>query len=104
MYDNGYVDKVQDLELVIEQERLVRPFSEIKELIRKNGAVGNKLLESVLRSKKDYIVDFIVLEEPEPELVVNFNPFRSMRGSSLIYASEILRDFTSFRRNQFSKY
>ncbi|MGI0044448.1 MAG: DEAD/DEAH box helicase, partial [Nitrososphaeraceae archaeon] len=67
MYDNGHVDKVQDLELVIEQERLVRPFSEIKALIRKNGAVGNKLLENVLRSKKDYIVDFIVLEEPEPE-------------------------------------
>ena len=68
MYDNGHVDKVQDLESVIEQERLVRPFSEIKELIRKNGAVGNKLLENVLKSKKDYIVDFIVLEEPEPEV------------------------------------
>ena len=67
MYDNGHIDKVQDLESVIEQERLVRPFSEIKELIRKNGAVGNKLLENVLRSKKDYIVNFIVLEEPEPE-------------------------------------
>jgi DEAD/DEAH box helicase domain-containing protein len=67
MYDNGHVDKVQDLESVIEQERLVRPLSEIKELIRKNDAVGNKLLENVLRSKRDYIVDFIALEEPEPE-------------------------------------
>ena len=68
MYDNGHVDKVQDLESVIEQERLVRPLSEIKELIRKNDAVGNKLLENVLRSKRDYIVDFIALEEPEPEV------------------------------------
>ena len=67
MYDNGQVDKVQDLESVIEQERLVRPISKIKELIHKNGAVGNKLLENVLKSKKDYIVDFLVLEEPEPE-------------------------------------
>ena len=67
MFDNGQVDKVQELESVIEQERLVRPFSEIKELIHKNGAVGDKLLENVLKSKKDYIVDFLVLEEPEPE-------------------------------------
>jgi DEAD/DEAH box helicase domain-containing protein len=68
MYDIGHVDKVQDLESVIEQERLVRPLSEIKELIRKNDAVGNKLLENVLKSKRDYIVDFIILEEPEPEV------------------------------------
>jgi DEAD/DEAH box helicase domain-containing protein len=67
MYDDGQVDKVQDLESLIEKERLVRPLSEIKELIRKNDAVGNKLLENVLKSRRDYIVDFMILEEPEPE-------------------------------------
>jgi DEAD/DEAH box helicase domain-containing protein len=67
MYDNGHIDKVQDLESVIEQERLVRPLSEIKELIRKNDVTDHKLLENILRSKRDYIVDFITLEEPEPE-------------------------------------
>lgn len=68
MYDDGHVEKVQDLESVIEQEKLVRPLSDIKELISKNNAVGNKLLEDVLKSKRDYVVDFIVLEEPEPEI------------------------------------
>jgi DEAD/DEAH box helicase domain-containing protein len=68
MYDDGHVEKVQDLESVIEQEKLVRPLSGIKELISKNDAVGNKLLEDILKSKRDYVVDFIVLEEPEPEI------------------------------------
>jgi DEAD/DEAH box helicase domain-containing protein len=68
MYDDGHAEKVQDLESVIEQEKLVRPLPEIKELISKNNAVGNKLLDDVLKSKRDYIVDFIVLEEPEPEI------------------------------------
>jgi DEAD/DEAH box helicase domain-containing protein len=67
MYDDGHVEKAQDLESVIEQEKLVRPLSDIKELISKNNAVGNKLLEDVLKSKRDYVVDYIVLEEPEPE-------------------------------------
>ncbi|HXW12251.1 MAG TPA: DEAD/DEAH box helicase, partial [Nitrososphaeraceae archaeon] len=68
MYDDGHVEMVQDLESVIEQEKLVRPLSEIKELISKNNAVGNNLLEDVLKSKRDYLVDFIVFEEPEPEM------------------------------------
>ena len=64
VYDNGHIDKVQDLESVIEQERLVRPLPEIKELLRKKDAVGNKLLENVLKSRRDNIVDFMILEEP----------------------------------------
>jgi DEAD/DEAH box helicase domain-containing protein len=67
MYDNGHIDKVQNLESVIEEERLVRPLHEIKELIHNNDAVGNKLLENILKSRRDYIVDYMVLEEPEPE-------------------------------------
>jgi DEAD/DEAH box helicase domain-containing protein len=68
MYDNGHIDRVQDFESVIEQERLLRPTSEIKALIGNNGGMGNKLLENILNSKKDYIVDFRVIKEPEPEV------------------------------------
>lgn len=67
MYDDGHVDTAQDLESVIERERLVRPLSEVKELIHKNGVADNKLLERVLMSKRDYIVDLKVIEGPEPE-------------------------------------
>lgn len=67
MYDDDHVDKKQDLRSVVEQERLVRPLSEIEELIRKNNVKDDKLLEKVLMSKRDYIVDFKVIEEPEPE-------------------------------------
>ena len=68
MYDNGQVIKTQDVESIIHQEKLLRPKSEIEYLINHNNANDNELLRSILYSKKDYLVDFRVLQEPEPEL------------------------------------
>ena len=68
MYDNGKVVKTQDLESIIHQEKLLRPKSEIASLINHNNANENELLKNILYSKKDYIVDFRVIQEPEPEL------------------------------------
>ena len=72
MYDNGHIDKVQDFESVIEQEGILRPTSKIKDLINNNNATANKLLENILYSKKDYIVDFRIIREPEPEIGSQF--------------------------------
>ena len=67
-YDNGQLAKTRDLESLVEQERLLRPMSEINSLLVQNNASNNELLKSILSSKKDYVVDFRVLSEPEPEV------------------------------------
>jgi DEAD/DEAH box helicase domain-containing protein len=67
-YDNGQLAKTLDLESLVEQERLLRPMSEINSLLVQNNANNNELLKSILSSKKDYVVDFRVLSEPEPEV------------------------------------
>ena len=66
-YDNGQLAKTCDLES-LEQERLLRPMSEINSLLVQNNASNNELLKSILSSKKDYVVDFRVLNKPEPEV------------------------------------
>jgi DEAD/DEAH box helicase domain-containing protein len=67
MYDNGQAAKAQDLGLLLEQERLLRPASEIDSLISRNHAEEDELLKVILYSKKDYVVDFRVIHESEIE-------------------------------------
>ncbi|HEY6883375.1 MAG TPA: DEAD/DEAH box helicase [Nitrososphaeraceae archaeon] len=67
MYDNGQAAKAQDLGLLLEQERLLRPASEIDSLINRNHAEEDELLRVILYSKKDYVVDFRVIHESEIE-------------------------------------
>lgn len=57
-----------DLKLLMEQERIIRPAAEIGALMAAANAAGDPLLEEVLRSQQDYIVDFQAMEEPQPEL------------------------------------
>jgi len=64
---NGIAD-VNDLKLLMEQERIIRPAAEISALMAAANAAGDPLLEEVLRSQEDYIVDFQAMEEPPPEL------------------------------------
>jgi DEAD/DEAH box helicase domain-containing protein len=68
LYDKRQAVKVQDLGSLLEQERLLRPTSEIDSLIHNNNANKNELLKTILYSKKDYVVDFKVIQEPEPEI------------------------------------
>lgn len=66
-YDSGQLAKTQDIESLVEQEKLLRPLPEINLLLARNNAEKNDLLMAILHSKKDYVVDFKVLSEPEPE-------------------------------------
>ena len=68
-YENrtGIAD-ADDLKLLMEQERIIRPSKEVDSLLEKSEAAGDPLLEDVLRSTQDYVVDVHALEEPPPEL------------------------------------
>jgi DEAD/DEAH box helicase domain-containing protein len=68
LYDKGQAVKIHDLGSLLEQEGLLRPTSEIDSLIHYNNANKNELLKTILYSKKDYVVDFRVIQEPEPEI------------------------------------
>jgi DEAD/DEAH box helicase domain-containing protein len=61
------VAEADNLKLLMEQERIIRPSAEINALLSANKAAGDPLLEEVLRSQQDYVVDFRALEEPLPE-------------------------------------
>ncbi len=66
-YDNGQAADEKDFSLLAEQEKIIRPASEINLLLSKNGASDNELLSSVLKSRQDYVVDYQVIDEPAPE-------------------------------------
>lgn len=68
-YESGTgIADAADLKLLMEQERIIRPAAEIGALMTAANAVGDPLLEEVLRSQQDYVVDFQAMEEPPPEL------------------------------------
>ncbi|MGI0012002.1 MAG: DEAD/DEAH box helicase [Nitrososphaera sp.] len=67
-YDSGSgVAEAGDLKLLMEQEKIIRSPEEISALLASNGASGDPLLEDVLRSQQDYVVDFRIIEEPPPD-------------------------------------
>jgi DEAD/DEAH box helicase domain-containing protein len=67
MYDSGHITDVESLKSMMEHERLLRPTSEIDAMILRNNANDNEMLKGILRSQKDYVVDYEVIQEPEPE-------------------------------------
>ncbi|MGA9151177.1 MAG: DEAD/DEAH box helicase, partial [Candidatus Nitrosopolaris sp.] len=63
LYDNGRVAESDDLNAIMQQERILRPSSEIKTLLEKtNEGRTNRLLNEVLSSKKDYVVEFRLIQ------------------------------------------
>jgi DEAD/DEAH box helicase domain-containing protein len=63
--ENGGAATAEDLRLLMEQEKIIRPKKEIDAFL--SAAGKDSLLEEVLRSDRDYVVDFRSLEEPPPE-------------------------------------
>ncbi|HEU0145107.1 MAG TPA: DEAD/DEAH box helicase, partial [Nitrososphaera sp.] len=57
-----------DLKLLMQQEKIIRPSAEIDALMAASKAIDDPLLEQTLRSQQDYIVNFQTIEEPPPEL------------------------------------
>ncbi|MFL6487512.1 MAG: DEAD/DEAH box helicase [Nitrososphaera sp.] len=68
-YENGTgIAYASDLEILMEEEGIIRPSAQIDALLASAKATGDPLLEETLRSRSDYIVDFHVIDEPPPEL------------------------------------
>jgi DEAD/DEAH box helicase domain-containing protein len=51
----------------MEHEKIVRSSAEIDFFLSSNEASGDSLLQDVLHSQQDYVVDFRVIEEPPPD-------------------------------------
>ena len=69
LYDNGHIANSVDLNTIMQQERIVRPSSEIDALLEK-GSKGttNKLLKEVLSSQKDYVVEYNLIQNSDSKL------------------------------------
>jgi len=65
-----------DLKLLMQEEKIIRPSEEIDALLSAAKASGDSLLEHILHSQEDYIVDFQVIDEPPPEFgcMVDYAP------------------------------
>ena len=69
LYDNCHIPNGVDLNAIMQQERILRPSSEIKALLEKgNKATTNKLLKEVLSSQKDYVVEYSVIQDSDSKL------------------------------------
>lgn len=66
-YENGGAASADDLRLLMEQEKILRPRKEIDAFLKSAKAEGDALLENALRSEQDFIVDLRSIEEPPPE-------------------------------------
>ncbi len=61
-FDKGYITVSEDLKIVFEEEKLLRSRKEIEKMIEKNK-INNNLINEILFSDLDYVVDVIKLEE-----------------------------------------
>ena len=52
MYDNGHITKVEDLKSLMQQERLLRPYSEIDAMILHNNLARTKCSKAYYIPKK----------------------------------------------------
>jgi DEAD/DEAH box helicase domain-containing protein len=61
-FDKGYVTVFEDLKIVLEKEKLVRSRKEIMKMLEKSK-INNNLINEILFSDLDYVVDVIKLKE-----------------------------------------
>jgi len=74
LYDNGLIANSVDLNTIMQQERILRPPSEIKALLEKgNKGTTNKLLKEVLSSQKDYVVEYSLIQDSDSKLGSSVN-------------------------------
>lgn len=65
LYDSKTNVVCGQLETLLEKEQIIRSREEIEAMLRNNG--GDNLIKSVLSSRRDYVVDYRIMEEPAPE-------------------------------------
>ncbi|MGH9922245.1 MAG: DEAD/DEAH box helicase, partial [Nitrososphaerales archaeon] len=68
-YDNGKVERSKNLDTLLEKERIVRSREEIESLLHGDGK--DETVRNILSSRRDYAVDYKVIDEPAPEAGCN---------------------------------
>ncbi|WP_201449302.1 DEAD/DEAH box helicase [Nitrososphaera sp. AFS] len=64
LYDNGHVANSDDLNVTMQQERILRPPQEIDKLLEVNNyGSNNKLLRKILHSQQDYVVEYRLIQD-----------------------------------------
>ncbi|MGD1835258.1 MAG: DEAD/DEAH box helicase, partial [Nitrososphaeraceae archaeon] len=64
-YDEGKLKKIEDLEILFEEEKIIRNTKEINDIIKTNHIENNSILKNTMLSKRDYIVDFKKIENTD---------------------------------------
>jgi DEAD/DEAH box helicase domain-containing protein len=66
-YDNDTNIVHGSLEELLEKEKILRPKEEIESFLANDGNDDDALLRNILLSRRDYVVDYRVIDEPAPE-------------------------------------
>ncbi|HJU58560.1 MAG TPA: DEAD/DEAH box helicase [Nitrososphaeraceae archaeon] len=66
-FDNGYITVFEDLKVILENEKIVRPRKEIEKMLKKSN-INSKLLNEILYSELDYLVDVKKLKESKIDI------------------------------------
>ncbi len=72
-FESGGAASADDLRLLMEQEKILRPKKEVDSFLKAAKAEGDELLENVLHSEHDFIVDLRTIEQPPPEYGASTN-------------------------------
>lgn len=71
--ESGGTASADDLRQLMEQEKIIRTKKEVDAFLKSAKAEGDVLLESVLHSDQDFVVDLRTIEEQPPEYGSNVN-------------------------------
>jgi DEAD/DEAH box helicase domain-containing protein len=104
MYDNGQIANTNNLKTMMEQERILRSPSEIKSLIEKNeNGIKNKILNEVLFSQQDYLVDYRVIQEPATKLGSKINELHVDAGIISVMSRKGIKNLYEFQEQSINK-
>ena len=104
MYDNGQIANTNNLKTMLEQERILRPPSEIKSLIEKSeNGIKNKILNEVLFSQQDYLVDYRVIQEPATKVGSKINELHVDAGIISVMSRKGIKNLYEFQEQSINK-
>lgn len=102
-YESGGATSADNLRLLMEQENIIRPKKQIDAFLESTMSEGDKLLESVLRSDQDFIVDLRAIEEPPPEYGSSVNDLPVDEAISQVLAKKGIEKLYRFQEDAMKK-
>ncbi|HEX6067714.1 MAG TPA: DEAD/DEAH box helicase, partial [Nitrososphaera sp.] len=102
-FESGGAASADDLRLLMEQEKILRPKKEIDAFLKSAKAEGDPLLESVLHSDQDFVVDVRAMEEPQPEYGSHVSNLKIDEGISQVLVSKGIEKLYKFQEDAVNK-